>query len=118
MPTFKKTFFLWLIALLLLSLSAFTNHANKTPLPLRSNNSFQPTEHPKATAIGDSSIQSVAAEKKQKNNQPTKTPKPTGTPPVIPPPADPGASNLLIGMALVAVIIILFGFWLNRQRVF
>lgn len=118
MPTFKKTFTLSLITLLLLSLSAFTNRANKSTIPPQSHNYFQAADNPKVTAVAQGSIQSSAPEKKQKINQPTKTPKPTGTPPVIPPPADPGASNIMVGLALVSVIIILFGFWLNRQRVF
>lgn len=49
---------------------------------------------------------------------PTRTPRPTGTPPVIPPPADPTSTNLLIIFAAVIVTIILLGIWINRRRAF
>lgn len=118
MRIFKKTFALSLIVFLLLSMSAFRIRANHSTVSPASHISILPEGKPQATAIADQSLQPVAPEKKPKNNLPTKTPKPTGTPPVIPPPADPGATNLMIGFALTSVIVILFGFWLNRQRVF
>ncbi|MEN6392216.1 MAG: hypothetical protein ABFD53_00180 [Anaerolineaceae bacterium] len=63
-------------------------------------------------------IQPTSIIKNQKTPQPTKTPKPTFTPPTIPPPADPGAGNAMIGLAILTVSVILFGFWLNRRRIF
>lgn len=118
MQIFKKTFFIWLISLSVLSLSASIKPINEKTYQQKSGNFYQVSDKPQKTASLDNPNQSKAPEKKQKNNQPTKTPKPTATPPVIPPPADPGASNAMVGLALVSVIVILFGFWLNRQRVF
>ena len=45
----------------------------------------------------------------------TRTPRPTATPPDIPPPADPNQAKLMIFFSIVAVSIILIGVWLNRR---
>jgi hypothetical protein len=118
MITFKKSFSISLCFLAFVVLSAFTFQStqNSTNLPFQ--NTFQASINATPTANALGSDQVVAQVKHQKNSLPTKTPKPTGTPPVIPPPADPGASNMMIGLAILPVIVILFGFWLNRQRVF
>jgi cyanophycinase len=48
---------------------------------------------------------------------PTRTPRPTATPPDIPPPADPAKANLMIAFSILAVIVVLIGVWINRQRI-
>jgi hypothetical protein len=50
--------------------------------------------------------------------QPTRTPKPTSTPPVIPPPASPASTGLMILLATLVMAVILGGIWINRRRVF
>lgn len=118
MQILKNTFFIWLISLSVLSLSASIKPINEKTYQQNINNFYQISDKLQKTDSLDNPNQSKAPEKKQKNDQPTKAPKPTATPLVIPPPADPGASNAMVGLAIVSVIVILFGFWLNRQRVF
>ncbi len=118
MTTFKKSFSISLCLLAVTVLSAFSFQSNQNSMKFQSQNAIQAIENATPTVIALESDQVVAQVKHQKNNVATKTPKPTGTPPVIPPPADPGASNMMIGLAILPVIVILFGFWLNRQRVF
>jgi len=49
--------------------------------------------------------------------QPTKI-RPTPTPLKIPPPADPRMSRLIIGFGIISVVIVIFGIWINRHKVF
>jgi hypothetical protein len=49
--------------------------------------------------------------------QATRTPRPTATPVIVPPPADPTSSNLMIVFAGLIVVVILLGVWINRRRV-
>jgi hypothetical protein len=49
---------------------------------------------------------------------PTRTPKPTSTPIATPPPADPETINMMIIFGVIAVIVIIIGVWINRQRTF
>jgi hypothetical protein len=51
-------------------------------------------------------------------SNPTRTPKPTSTPIATPPPADPGTINMMIIFGVIAVIVIIIGVWINRQRTF
>ncbi len=118
MPTFKNLYVLSLLGLAVFSMSAFAQQANQKIIALPSHNSIQAVDNSTPTTVLLGAAQPTPTVKNHKNIQPTKTPKPTGTPPVIPPPADPGASNLMVGLAILSVIVILFGFWLNRQRVF
>jgi hypothetical protein len=46
----------------------------------------------------------------------TKPPRPTITPPIIPPPANPNQTNLMVGIIIFIVFVILFAVWLNRKR--
>ena len=50
--------------------------------------------------------------------QPTRTPRPTPTPLVIPPPADPNSSNLIVLLGILSVLIVLVGVWLNRKQLY
>jgi hypothetical protein len=52
------------------------------------------------------------------HGKPTRTPRPTSTPPTIPPPQDPGATRMMVGFGVLIVIVILFGLWLNRKNAF
>ena len=52
-----------------------------------------------------------------KQGRPTRTPRPTATPPVIPPSADPAEMNLVVAFGVLSVIIVLVGVWINRRRV-
>lgn len=115
----KKTNIIIILGFLYFSLSAFSSQLDQKPLltnrPITHFNvNFESTP----TLIAIVSDQSTVIVKVQKNIQPTKTPKPTSTPPVIPPPADPGATSVMIILAVLMVMVILFGFWLNRRRVF
>ena len=51
-----------------------------------------------------------------KKVKPTRTPKPTITPPAIPPPQDDSQTNLMILFGVLTVIIIIIGVWINRGR--
>ena len=46
----------------------------------------------------------------------TRTPRPTNTPPVVPPAADPVRSNWMIVLAVMAVLVVLLGVWINWRR--
>jgi len=46
----------------------------------------------------------------------TATPKPTGTPIPTPPPANPAENNMMIFFVAIAVLVIIIGVWINRQR--
>lgn len=48
---------------------------------------------------------------------PTKSPRPTPTPLTLPPPADPGRTNMMIGFGVLSVIVVILGIWLNRRRI-
>lgn len=48
--------------------------------------------------------------------KPTKTPRPTITPPAIPPPQNVTQTNLMILFMILAVIIVVIGVWLNREK--
>jgi hypothetical protein len=51
----------------------------------------------------------------KKNLAPTRTPRPTTTPVLIPPAANPNATSLMILFGLIAVIVVIVGVWLNRS---
>lgn len=53
-----------------------------------------------------------------KTPEPTKRRKPTATPLEIPPPSDPGTSNLMVGFGVFIVVIILIGIGMNWRRLF
>jgi hypothetical protein len=46
----------------------------------------------------------------------TPTPKPTGTPIPTPPPANPTENNMMIFFVVIAVLVVIVGVWINRQR--
>ena len=48
--------------------------------------------------------------------KPTRTPRPTITPPAIPPPQDVSQTNLMIVFVILAVVIVVIGIWINRER--
>jgi hypothetical protein len=48
--------------------------------------------------------------------KPTRPPRPTSTPPVIPPPTNPAKNNLMIWFGVFAVIVVSAGILLNRNR--
>jgi hypothetical protein len=48
--------------------------------------------------------------------KPTKTPKRTPPPLIIPPPADPKILNIITFLGVLLVVIILFGVWINRKK--
>ena len=48
--------------------------------------------------------------------KPTRTPRPTSTPVPIPPPQDPGKMNTMIFFGVVAVIVVIVGVWINREK--
>lgn len=52
-----------------------------------------------------------------KGPTPTRIRKPTATPLTIPPPADPGTSNLMVFFGLLIAIVIIFGITLNYRRI-
>lgn len=47
---------------------------------------------------------------------PTHTSRPTITPPAVPPPADPRHANMMILFAILAVMVVLIGVWINQRR--
>ena len=49
---------------------------------------------------------------------PTRTPRPTATPLTVPPPSDPSTTHLIAISGITVVVVIIFGLWLNRRRVF
>jgi len=49
-------------------------------------------------------------------DKPTRTPKPSPTPPTIPPSQNIGQTNLMILFVILAVIVVLIGVWLNREK--
>jgi cyanophycinase len=49
---------------------------------------------------------------------PTRTPRPTPTPVVVPPASNPGTTHTLAISGVLVVLVIIFGLWLNRRRVF
>lgn len=118
MSHFNKLSIVLLLVFILFSLSAFSFQTNQNLHTLLSSKSIQAADNQTPTVSLSISMQPTATVKNNKNAQPTKTPRPTSTPPVIPPPADPGASTVMIGLAIMAVSVILFGFWLNRRRIF
>jgi cyanophycinase-like exopeptidase len=46
---------------------------------------------------------------------PSRTPRPSATPLAIPPPANPGSINLMIGFGMVALVVILIGLLINYR---
>jgi hypothetical protein len=118
MSIFKKSLAFSLCLLVVSALSAFSSQTKQSLITAKSHMAFQADNRTKSTVVATDSVQIASEAKHPKNILSTKTPKPTGTPPVIPPPADPGATNMMIGLAILPVIVILFGFWLNRRRVF
>ena len=50
------------------------------------------------------------------SSKPTRTPRPTITPPAIPPPQDVSQTNLMIVFVILAVVIVVVGIWINRER--
>jgi hypothetical protein len=45
-----------------------------------------------------------------------KTPKPTPTLLLIPPPANENISKSIIGFGILSIVVVLFGLWLNREK--
>lgn len=115
----NKSIFILILGILYFSISAFSAQFHQIPSsPDRPIMHFRDSiNKTPVSSIFDYS-QSTVIYKAQKTLQPTKTPKPTSTPPVIPPPADPSATSVMIILAVFMVMVILFGFWLNRRRVF
>lgn len=84
-----------------------------------------PVEGPAQTQVKSTStptLESIASVEPPTDtpepSDPTRTPKPTSTPIATPPPADPGTINMMIIFGVIAVIIIIIGVWINRQRTF
>jgi len=48
--------------------------------------------------------------------KPTKTPRPTKTPLAIPPSQNVSQTNLMILFVALAVVVVLIGVWINRER--
>jgi hypothetical protein len=46
-----------------------------------------------------------------------KTPKPSPTPLLIPPPANENINKSIISFGLLSIIVVLFGLWLNREKI-
>jgi hypothetical protein len=70
------------------------------------------------TATGTSTPQSISPSATSTQRKvATRTPRPTKTPAVIPPPADPVRSNWMIAIAILAVIVVFIGLWINWRRV-
>ena len=80
-----------------LKISTITSTSTSTPLP-----PTEPAQTPLPTAT--------------RGRAPTKTPRPTITPPVIPPPGNPEQANLMILLAIFSVLVVLLGVWLNRRH--
>lgn len=51
-----------------------------------------------------------------KQQNPTRTPRPTSTPVPIPPPTDYAMNNMMIVFGMVAVIVVIIGVWINREK--
>jgi cyanophycinase len=49
--------------------------------------------------------------------QATRTLRPTNTPPVIPPAQDPIRSNWMVGVAILAVLVVIAGVWINWRKI-
>ena len=49
---------------------------------------------------------------------PTRAPRPTPTPIQVPPPTSQNTIQLLIVSGVLVVAVVIFGIWLNRNRVF
>jgi hypothetical protein len=50
--------------------------------------------------------------------EPTRTPRPTPTPIPIPPPSNPNTTQMMVIFGIMVVLVVIFGLWLNRNRMF
>jgi hypothetical protein len=105
----RKTLVLYLLTAVLLLTAAFAQTVSA-----RANLSGLHTTGRAAPAPVDFGLKAPSA---AMANQPTRTPRPTATPVIVPPPADPTSSNLMIILAGLIVLVILLGLWINRRRV-
>jgi hypothetical protein len=63
------------------------------------------------------SLQTTNTSPKALRANPTRTPRPTQIPPEIPPPTDRRLMHSMILFGVVAVIVVIFGVWINRDRI-
>lgn len=50
--------------------------------------------------------------------RPSNTPRPTPTPLTVPPPSNPDTTYLMVFFGTLMVLVVIFGIWINRKRVF
>jgi cyanophycinase-like exopeptidase len=81
-----------------------------TPVTIVITPNSSPTPLPTLTVTQDSPLQFPKP-------APTRTPRPTSTPLTVPPPPDSGQINLMILIASLSVLIVIFGVWINRNRI-
>ncbi len=79
-----------------------------------------PTPTPLPTATAQPSLTFTLTETPSDitlHGRPTRTPRPTATPLVIPPPSDPVKTNQMVVMGSFVVLVIVFGILINRKRI-
>jgi hypothetical protein len=81
-------------------------------------NSISIIQNAQLDQLETSSYEASTINLENQKKQPTRTPRPTPTPLVIPPPADPNSSNLIVLLGILSVLIVLVGVWLNRKRLY
>jgi hypothetical protein len=120
----KTNFFRYLIASIVLFQIPISHFYTLEFIPIQPGNpastqNVQPAT-PKSIAQAAETVtpSPTAAPQTSEPVEPTRTPKPTATPVPTPPPSDPGKIRLMIGFGILAVIVIIFGVWINRQRTF
>ena len=90
--------------------------ANMNPAPVTSATSAQllTTPSPTITELQTPTTSPFKPSDESVSNDQSQ--KPTPAPIAIPPPANPNWVNIMIGVALISVIIIIVGVWINRDR--
>jgi hypothetical protein len=119
---FQSVIFIWLIPLLVVTHltaraepSSMTNltqaESNATPVHLKVNAFAMTCIDQNSNCRAPEYLAAPTTEPKQK------PPRPTPTPLLIPPPANPATTNSIIGMSVIMISVILFGLWINRRKI-
>lgn len=104
----KKLSILFLLVILLAALGLSAYSFTPLPAPVSGRESLQP-----GSVVGSDPFK--GPEQVELQTRPTRTPRPTGTPVTIPPPSDPETTNMMIGFAIIAGLVVALGVWVNRS---
>jgi hypothetical protein len=85
-------------------------------MPASQSLSIQGLDQPSNPTAQETATPTSTQPAEKKNLSPTRTPRPTSTPMVIPPSANPSTTTLMILVSLIAVIVVVVGVWLNRPE--